>query len=235
MRIIPAIDIRKGAGVQLVEGNPEQESLTIPDPVAQFREFVSQGAERIHVVDLDGALDEDNNNRDVIRSMMEFAGLAHVQVGGGVRDVHDIDELIKARVDKVVLGTRAIQDPNWLCWMAAHYGKNRIMAAVDARDGEVMVDGWQTPSGIAVQEAALSVQSCGVSGIIYTDIGRDGHEEGPDVEGCRELAEILDVELLASGGIGSEEHIRELAGTGVDGAIVGTAIHTGSLALKDLF
>lgn len=233
MQVIPAVDIRGGAGVQLVEGNPERAKFDI-DPQAQLDEFVSMGARRVHLVDLDGAFKEEGDNRELIKGMIQRAGITNVQVGGGIRLPRDIDDLLRSGASKVIIGTRAVQDPAWLCWMASHYGRGRIMAGLDAKDGEVMVNGWQTATGISVERAARSMQSSGVGGIIYTDIGRDGHEAGPNLEGCSLLAELLDIELIASGGIATKEHLEQLSKAGVDGAIVGTAAYSGSLALKDL-
>lgn len=234
MQIIPAIDVRGGACVQLMEGDPSQERLRTPDPVAKVEEFLDHGANRIHIVDLDGSLGEEGNNRSLIKSMLEKIGYASAQVGGGIREFGDIEDLLKAGAQKVVVGTRAIEDHDWLTWAAWHY-RGKLAVALDARDDEVVINGWKTGTGIPVDEAALSIQGCGVTSLIYTDVGRDGHEEGPNLERCQELAELLDIELLASGGIATREHLAQLSDAGVDGAIIGTAVHTGSLALKDLF
>jgi phosphoribosylformimino-5-aminoimidazole carboxamide ribotide isomerase len=233
MQIIPAIDIREGACVQLIGGDVSRERLRVENPEAQLEQFIDYGAERVHVVDLDRALGR-GENTELIKSMLKAADGIRIQVGGGIRDLEDINSFLEAGADKIVLGTRAIMEPDWLL-KATYHHTGEIIVAIDAKDEDVVVSGWQANAGTTIYESGLSAQENGASGVLYTDVSREGLTEGPNITRTVELAELLGVEVLASGGITTREDISELEQAGADGAVIGTAAYTGSLALNDLF
>jgi phosphoribosylformimino-5-aminoimidazole carboxamide ribotide isomerase len=234
MTVYPAIDLRGGRCVRLLRGAFERETVYGDDPVAVARGFVAAGARWLHVVDLDGA----RAGRPVQAALVAAICAAvdvPVQVGGGLRDAAAVDAVLAAGASRVVLGTVAVEDPELartLC--GAHPG--RVALGLDARDGRLRVAGWTegselTPALLAARAAAL-----GAAAVIYTDVGRDGTEEGPDLDGTRVVARAAGVPVIASGGVGSVDHVRavtRLAADGVAGIIVGRALYTGAVRLED--
>ncbi|HEX5796896.1 MAG TPA: 1-(5-phosphoribosyl)-5-[(5-phosphoribosylamino)methylideneamino] imidazole-4-carboxamide isomerase [Candidatus Saccharimonadales bacterium] len=233
MQVIPAIDLRGGSCVQLVGGDVSKETLRIDDPLAQAARFIEQGARRLHIVDLDRAL-EAGSNIALIKDILAANPGVSFQVGGGLRQMSDIDELLNAGAEKVVTSTRALLQPGWLKEAASNFGKN-VIVAIDAKDDEVVSHGWQQSTGLNLYEAAIMAEEDGAGGIIYTDVNREGRLQGPNVVKCFDLAGIVEIEMIASGGIRSNEDIYDLAEAEVDGVILGTAAYTGQLSLGELF
>jgi phosphoribosylformimino-5-aminoimidazole carboxamide ribotide isomerase len=227
---IPAVDIRGGRCVRLVKGDFLQETRYADDPVEIARRWEHEGAQRIHVVDLDGARDGVRANAEVIGRLIGAVEVP-VQVGGGIRSLEAARAVLDQGADRVVIGTAAVNTPETVSdWLAA-LGAERIIVAVDARDGLVASHGWQQTSQLDVLDFCRELAARGVQRVLYTDVERDGMLGGPNIETTRQLARLLNV--LASGGVASVEHLATLAQAGAEGAIIGTALYDGRLALRD--
>jgi phosphoribosylformimino-5-aminoimidazole carboxamide ribotide isomerase len=227
---IPAVDIRGGRCVRLIEGDFARETRYADDPVEMARHWEAEGAERLHVVDLDGARDGVRANADVIRRLVAALSIP-VQVGGGVRSVEIARSLLDDGVDRVIAGTVIVEAPERASEWVASLGGERLIVAVDARNRRVASRGWQTNTDRDVVEFSRLLKTSGVQRVLYTDVGRDGHLEGPDVEGTRAIADVLTV--IGSGGVAAPEHLRALREAGAEGAIIGTALYEGKLQLKE--
>lgn len=234
MRLFPAIDLRGGRAVRLYQGDYGRETVYNDDPVAQALAFASEGAEWIHVVDLDAARTGDPKNRSVIADIAAAVDVP-VQTGGGVRSQRDADELFAAGVARIVLGTAALEQPELVRELA-----QRVPVAVglDARGREVAVRGWEQGSGQDLLDVARGFADAGVEALVVTEIGRDGTLGGPDVDGLGEVLEATELPVIASGGVGSLDDLRALAalrtsGRRLMGAIVGRALYEGSFSLHD--
>jgi len=229
--IIPAIDIKDGRAVRLVQGDAARQKVYADDPVEVARRFVEQGAERLHVVDLDGAFAGKSVNADLVR---RIAGLGvPVQTGGGVRDVATLLKLIETGARWVILGTAAIADRHVLEEALNRFG-DQVIVGIDARDGHVRTEGWLRTELVSPHELAREMRDLGCRRVIYTNIASDGTLSGPDVEGLKELSRLGGLQLTASGGIGTLEHLkmlRALESSGVDSCIVGKAFYEGALDL----
>jgi phosphoribosylformimino-5-aminoimidazole carboxamide ribotide isomerase len=235
MILYPAIDLRGGRCVRLWQGDYGRETVYGDDPVAVARGFAAAGARWLHVVDLDGARAGRPMQTDLVHAICAAAGIP-VQVGGGLRDAEAVDAVLAAGAARAVLGTVAVQDPDRAAAICrAHPG--RIALGLDARDGRLRVSGWLEGASIGAVEFAARAGEIGAAAVIYTDIGRDGTETGPDVEGTRAVARAAGVPVIASGGVGTLAHLRAIAALGVDGVIdgvvVGRALYTGAVALAD--
>jgi len=236
MEIIPAIDIRGGRCVRLDQGDYDRETVFGDDPKAMARRWRAAGATRLHVVDLDGARDGAPRNEDVIRGVIAATG-AKVEVGGGIRDIEIIDRYLKAGADRVVLGTAAVKDQTTLVNAVALF-RERIMVGVDARDGMVATEGWRETSEVRALDLIAELSGFGVRRIFYTDIGSDGMLRGPNFPALQEAVEHAaglpsPMAVIASGGISTIEHLQRLRLIGVEGAIVGKALYTGALDLRE--
>lgn len=228
MEIIPAIDIRGGACVQLVGGDPANEKVRIDDPVEQARKFIAMGAKWIHLVDLDRALGH-GNNLQVIKKILELPD-CRFQVGGGIRFTEDIDDLLACNAARVVVGTRAVTDDKWFAHVCERYG-NRVFAAVDARGDDILIKGWTESSGKKLLPWAQQADKLGVGGFLYTDVALEGRMSGVNAKAVETLAKKVDVPILASGGVRNMEDLQELWEAHAWGVVIGMAAYTGSLDL----
>jgi phosphoribosylformimino-5-aminoimidazole carboxamide ribotide isomerase len=232
--VFPAIDLRGGRCVRLYQGAYDRETVYDDDPVAVARGFEASGARWLHVVDLDGARAGRPVQTKLVGAICAAVSIP-VQVGGGLRDAAAVEAMLAGGAARAVLGTVAVQDPELveaLC--RAHPG--RIAVGLDARDGRVRVAGWTEGSDVSPESLAARVGGLGAAAVIYTDIGRDGTEEGPDLDGTRAVARAARVPVIASGGIGTTGHVRAvaaLAAAGVAGVIIGRALYTGAVRLTD--
>jgi phosphoribosylformimino-5-aminoimidazole carboxamide ribotide isomerase len=228
---IPAVDIRGGRCVRLVEGDFARETRYGDDPVAMAQRWEHEGAQRIHVVDLDGARDGVRGNAEVIRRLIGAVSVP-VQVGGGVRSVETAQALLADGVDRVIAGTVLVESPERAADWVEQIGSERLVVAVDGRGRQVASRGWQTHTDTDVVDLAMRLKGLGVLRVLYTDVARDGHLEGPNVEVTHELATVVGV--IGSGGVATQEHLNALREAGAEGAIIGTALYQGKLSLKEV-
>lgn len=227
--VIPAIDLRNGQCVRLYQGSYEKETVYFDDPVKMAKLLRIQNSRVLHVVDLDAARGDDvNNNRKVISEIASSLDIP-IQVGGGVRTIDDIQELIDLGVYRVIIGTSAVRNPDMVSEAIERFTCSRVVVGIDARDGEVKVDGWTEGSGVDAIDLARDMEARGVRRIIYTDISRDGTLEGPNVDAYRELGEALEhAHITVSGGIGGYQdllRVTELKPYRVDSVIIGRALY----------
>lgn len=235
MIVIPAVDLREGRCVRLREGRAEAETVFSDDPVAMAQRWVADGATRLHVVDLDGAFAGAPRQTALVAKIVDAVRPVPVEAGGGLRDLAAVEAVLEAGVRWAVVGTRA-EEPAFLHELCRRFGP-RVIVAVDARDGRVAVRGWVDLTDMTPLELAQKVRSAGgVAALLYTDVGRDGTEQGPNVTATAELARGAGIPVLASGGVGSVEHITALAAVadvGIEGVVVGRALYTGAVKLPD--
>ena len=233
MEVIPAIDLRGGRCVRLHHGDFGRETVFSDDPLATALRWREQGARRLHLVDLDGAATGQPGNLAIIEDIVASLDIP-AQVGGGIRSLEAARAWLDAGVERVVLGTAAVRDPAMVQAVCREYGSGRVVAAVDARDGVVAVQGWTESGGITALELGRRMAGLGVTRLLYTDIGRDGALVGPDLANSARLARETGLAVLASGGVASLADIRGLAATGVvEGVIVGRALYTGAVSLAE--
>ena len=235
MIVIPAIDLRNGQCVRLLQGRKSDVTVYNEDPIAVAKEFAAAGAEMIHVVDLDAAFDEAGSpNRAVVKSIVEAVDVP-VEFGGGIRSLKDAQQLCDAGVARVVLGTLAAESPELLKEFVSRFS-SRICVGIDARDGRVMTRGWEAATPVMAVDLARTVVDLGVERIVYTDIARDGMLSGPNVEQTLAVVRAADVRVTASGGVSSLEDIRRLRETDeprLDSVIVGKALYEGKFKLEE--
>lgn len=231
MELIPAIDILGGKVVRLAQGRYDAVTTYGDDPAAVARQFESEGATRLHVVDLDGARSGVPANVSSIGQILGSTSL-QVQVGGGVRTDETAARWLDAGVRRVVLGTVAVKEPDVAQRMCERW-PGRVIVAVDARGGRVAVEGWLEQSERQAADLAKEVDAWGVAGILYTNIEHDGMRDGPDVAGTAALQREVNATVIASGGIGTIEHVCELARAGVQAAVCGRALYSGAFELQE--
>jgi phosphoribosylformimino-5-aminoimidazole carboxamide ribotide isomerase len=232
--IIPAVDIKDGKCVRLLQGRKDKETVFSDDPVAMARRWQQEGARRIHVIDLDGAFEKKPKNLAVIERMIQEIDVP-IQVGGGIRERKDVDRYIQVGADKVIIGTEAIRNPDLVAECCKDY-PNRVVVAIDARGGLVAIEGWVETTRTPAVELARRFEATGIAAINFTDIHRDGMQTGPNIEETRKLAEAISIPVVASGGVSSIEDIRNLLpleAVGVVGVITGKALYAGTLRLAD--
>lgn len=234
MIVIPAIDLKDGRCVRLVQGRKDQVTVYDDDPVAVARRFQGEGAERIHVVDLDGAFEGRPRNWEHLRAIVEAVDVP-VQTGGGIRSLEAIEHLLEIGVDRVILGTVALKQPELVKEACRAFGPEKVLVGIDARNGRVAVEGWVEESGVPAARLAEAMLESGVREIVFTDIARDGMLQGPNLESLEEMV-ATGVKVIASGGVSSIDDllaIARLAERGVTGAIVGKAIYAGKVDLAE--
>ena len=231
MRIYPAIDIKDGNCVRLLQGKFSDLTVYGDNPAEMAKKWESLGGEYIHVVDLDGALKGHGVNAEIIRQICESVSVP-VQTGGGIRTMEDIEAKLSCGISRVIIGTKAVSNPDFVKEAVKKYG-DKIVIGIDAKDGMVAVEGWEKTSDFTALEFAKKMVDLGVKTIVYTDIATDGTLAGPNVEAMREMAAAVDADIIASGGIGNIEHIKALKDTGVEGVIVGKALYTDNVDLSE--
>jgi phosphoribosylformimino-5-aminoimidazole carboxamide ribotide isomerase len=234
--IIPAIDLKDGRCVRLKQGDMSTATVFSDDPVAMAKHWAAQGAKRLHIVDLNGAIAGRPKNEKVIRAMIAAVGRElQIQLGGGIRDLDAIESYIDAGVTYVVIGTAAVKNPGFLS-DACYAFPGHVIAGLDAKDGKVAVEGWSKLTGHDVADLARKYEEYGIEALIYTDIGRDGMMNGINIEATFKLAQQLKTPVIASGGLNSLKDVElvceKLVPEGVIGAIAGRALYEGKLDLK---
>ena len=234
MKIYPAIDILDGKAVRLKQGR-KSEATIYGDPLEMAAKWVSKGAEWLHVVDLDGAFEGSPRNFDVLRKMAAAVPNAKIQVGGGIRSMAVVHSLLDAGIQRVVLGTAAVQDQAFVKKVLAEQ-PNNVAIGIDAFEGNVQVSGWTEDSHLAAIDLAQKLQDLGAKLLIYTDIARDGVLEGPNVEATRVMLENTELSVIASGGVSSIADVRHLAEIDhwrLDGVIIGKALYEGLIQIEE--
>jgi len=227
---IPAIDLQGGRCVRLSRGAFDQETVYGDDPVAMALQWQALGAQRLHVVDLDGAREGSPRNHEVIAGIAAALSIP-VQVGGGIREAATVETLLFLGVDRCIVGTRAAQDRAWAEMMFGAFG-DRLILDIAAKDGQVAIKGWVETMAVTASELALALKPAGAQRIIYTDVTRDGMLTGPNVEATARLAAETGMAIIASGGMSSLDDLHRLAQyPGIEGAIIGRALYTGAIDL----
>ena len=231
MNIIPAIDLIDGKAVRLQKGDYNKVTVysEYPEKVAKY--FYDCGARYLHVVDLDGAKSGKADNFDVIKNIVNASGLS-VEVGGGIRNMDMVDTYVRAGVDRIILGTAAITDPEFLRAAVEKYG-DKITVGVDIKDGMVAIKGWTEVSAVSCEDFCRQLEALGVSSVICTDISKDGMMSGTNLELYRNLNSDFSINFIASGGVSTLEDIKALKTMNLFGAIVGKAVYTGAIDLKE--
>ena len=234
MYLLPAIDILSGKAVRLAKGDYAQVTVYNEDPVAQAREFESQGATWVHVVDLDGARTGVPENIAIVERIVRETSL-NVEIGGGIRSLETLKRLADVGAARMVLGTALVNDPDLARAAVAAVGGDRLTAGIDAKGGEVAVSGWIEGSGVAATDLARAMSQAGFKHIVYTDIARDGMQTGLDVQAYVQMAEAFAHPVIASGGVASVADIQRLApvAASIEGVITGRAVYEGTLTVAD--
>lgn len=234
MLIIPAVDIKNGKCVRLVQGRMEDETVFSNDPAGMAQKWARAGAELIHVIDLDGAFEKSPKNIDAIKNILRTVDTP-VQLGGGIRNERTIRMFLDMGVNRVIIGTEAIKNPRFVEKMTRIF-PGRIVVGIDARNGFVAIEGWTETTQIKAIDLAKRFENCGVATINFTDIYRDGMQTGPNKEETRRLAEAINIPVVASGGVSTITDIQNLLSLescGVTGVITGKALYSGTLDFKE--
>ena len=234
MIVIPAIDLKDGRCVRLEQGLMERDTVFCDSPAEQALQWQGQGAELLHIVDLNGAFAGEPKNRSSIEAIVKTINIP-TQLGGGIRDMKTVEAYLSLGVGRVILGTAALRNPD-LVKDACKSFPGRIVVGIDAKNGMVAVQGWAEVTDIRAVEMAREFEGYGVSAIIYTDISRDGMLSGPNIEATRELAEAISIPVIASGGVSRMadiENLMAIEASGVIGVITGRAIYTGAISLAE--
>ena len=237
MLLIPAIDLKNGHCVRLLQGEADAETVYSDDPAAMARSFEDAGAKRLHLVDLDGAFRGQGTNLDSIHSILKTISIP-VQLGGGLRTADDVEQMLKLGVSSVIIGTMAVKNPVVFEDIIKHYSGEQIILGIDARNRKVAIEGWQEGTEIYDVDFALHWKKVGIQRVVFTDIARDGMLSGPNMEALRNFARGTGLKIVASGGVSSMEDLellKTLEADGVDQVISGKAIYEGKLYLKEIF
>ncbi len=233
MEVIPAIDLRGGKCVRLYQGDYAQETVYSDDPLETALRWVDMGATRLHIVDLDGARDGSPANLPAIERISSAAGVP-VHLGGGIRDLNTARAAIDSGVSRIMLGTAAVEDADLISTLLGEIGNERVIVSVDAKDGRVALHGWLQGSDALATDLVADMAAKGVKRFLYTDISRDGTLTEPNFEAIGELAgQEAGIRLIAAGGIATVAHLQRLADLGAEAAIVGRAIYTGDINLRE--
>jgi len=232
MHLFPAIDLRGGKVVRLLRGDYDQQTTYGDDPVEQAKVFADAGATWLHVVDLDGARSGKPEHLDAIERICDATKLK-VEIGGGVRDDDTIQQYLDAGVQRVILGTAALQNMAWFERATHGVFVDRLVLGLDARKGKLAIAGWEQQLELSAVEVAKRVSDWPLAAIVYTDIATDGTLAGPNVEATRQIAEATNVPVVASGGVGTLDHLRDLRPLPIQGSIVGRALYDGAFTIDE--
>lgn len=236
MLLFPAIDLKEGKAVRLLQGRMEDSTVYADNPVEVAKDFESQGAEYLHVVDLNGAFTGEPVNDETIRKIVGSVSLK-VQVGGGIRSMERITELLELGVERVILGTIAVKNPGLVAEAARKYGK-RVIVGIDAKDGLVAVQGWAETTEMLAIDLGKAMKTVGIESVVFTDISRDGMLQGPNIKSTVQMAQETGLSVIASGGISTLADLKNLQleslkGVSIEGAITGKALYSGAFTLKE--
>ncbi|MBA1335206.1 MAG: Phosphoribosylformimino-5-aminoimidazole carboxamide ribotide isomerase [Firmicutes bacterium] len=231
MIVYPAIDIKNGECVRLIQGDMERATTYYKNPAAAALRWQNLGAEHLHVVDLDGAVSGKPHNTAAIKEILDAVSIP-IQLGGGIRDLETVEMALNMGVERVIIGTAALKDEAFIRSAVCRYG-SRIVIGIDARDGCVAVEGWKRTSRVRPMELAKRMEAYGAERVVYTDISRDGMLEGPSFGMIEEMVKQTSMSIIASGGISSVDDLLRLREIGAGGAVVGKALYAGSIDLKE--
>ncbi|WP_455716648.1 1-(5-phosphoribosyl)-5-[(5-phosphoribosylamino)methylideneamino]imidazole-4-carboxamide isomerase [Anaerosporobacter sp.] len=232
MQLYPAIDIRNGQCVRLRQGLFHDQLIYSNSPVKVAKQWENQGATFIHLVDLDGALHGHGVNEDVIKEITSAVSIP-VQVGGGIRTIKDIENKIHLGVNRVIIGTKAVENPAFIKEAINMFGADRIVIGIDAKNGMVAIEGWEKVSNYNAVTLALNMKDLGVKTIVYTDIAKDGMLQGPNVECTKEMVDVTGLDIIASGGVSSLKDLESVNQVHVHGAIIGKALYENRIDLDE--
>jgi len=231
--VFPAIDLRGGRCVRLRQGRAEEERVFFDDPVVAARQWIEEGATWLHVVNLDGAFQQDSPNLRVLGRIIGAVEVP-VQFGGGLRTLADVEQVLAMGVSRAILGTVAVKAPALMAEAVARFGAECITVSVDARNGQVLTHGWRQASAINALELGLRARWLGLERLIYTDVSRDGMLTGANVQATGDLARRTGLKVIAAGGVASLDDIRRLRGEpGIEGVVIGQALYSGALSLSE--
>ncbi len=233
MVIYPAVDLKEGKVVRLNQGDFQRETVYSVNPLDQAEKFTKEGAEWLHIVDLDGARDGKNRNGEIVKTIQENTSLK-IQLGGGIRSLARMEYWLSSGIERLVIGTLALKEPEVVAEAVQKFGTERIVVAVDARDGILAAEGWVYDSERMVPDFVREMKGIGVRNLLYTDINRDGMLAGPDLDMLKFLLTFAEMEIIASGGVGSFGDIVELNQVGIHGVIIGQALYTGILNFSEI-
>ncbi len=231
MLIIPAIDLKDGKCVRLSMGKKEHETVFSDNPVQVAEDWKSQGAEYIHVVDLDGAFEGEPRNMHIIKQIKENVDVC-IQVGGGIRHKQVVEELIGMGIDRLIIGTRALDSPEWLFELCSEF-PGKIAVGIDAENGRVAVKGWTSVSDSTAIDFAREIEKANPAAVIFTDISKDGMLQGPSFSSILDFTKSVNMPVIASGGVSSIEDVKKLSLFPLEGMIIGKALYTGNISLSE--
>jgi len=229
--VIPAVDIKDGKCIQLVQGKPGTEQVVLENPARIAREWQDKGASRIHVIDLGGALGE-SKNLEVVEEILKKITVP-IQMGGGIRTKEDAINLLELGIDQVILGTVALENPQVVKELAENYGTHRILVALDSKDSQVLVKGWTEKTGKTAPEMGKVFEKLGAGGILFTNVDYEGLLDGFSLEPLEELLEAVTIPVIYSGGVSTLEDVAKLSQTPVDGVVIGSALYKGKITLEE--
>lgn len=232
MRLYPAIDIKEGRCVRLRQGQFDQVRVYGDFPADMARQWEKKGASYLHLVDLDGARKGRSVNARCIREIVEAVRIP-VQLGGGIRSLSDVEEVLNLGVSRAIIGTKAVEDPDFVREAVSRFGAERIVVGIDAKNGMVAVQGWEEISGMTAMELLMRMRDKGVLTVIYTDISRDGMLDGPNIKATKALGDVSGLEIIASGGVSCMEDLRRIREAGIHGAIIGKALYEKKIDLAE--
>ena len=234
MEVIPAIDILDGKCVRLFQGDYDKETVFSDYPIDIAKRWESYGAQRLHLIDLDGAKNGKPINQSTIVEISQSVDIP-IQDGGGIRDFRTVEKYIQDGIDRVIVGTAAVRDPDLISKTIEIFGEESVMVSIDAKDGVVAVDGWIKSSKISVFDLMDDIVDTGLKRFMYTDISRDGTLSEPNYGSIRDILEYSPMKMMTAGGVSSIDDLNKLKIIGVEGAIVGRAIYTGDIVLSEVF
>ena len=232
MYIIPAVDIKNGKCVQLVQGKPGTEQIIIENPDVVAKEWESKGAEILHVINLDGAFGNSSNNLKIVEKIIKTVSIP-VQLGGGIRTLKDASNLLNIGVEKVILGTMAVENPKNIEQLSNEYGSERIIVALDSKDGKVVVKGWTEKTEKTAPELGISLEKRGAGGILFTNVDVEGMMNGFNIDPLHDLLNAVNISVIYSGGVTSLDDVKKLSETDTYGVVIGSALYKGKIKFED--
>ncbi len=232
MLIIPAVDIKNGKCVQLVQGIPGTEQIVIENPEIVAEEWENKGAEILHVINLDGAFGRSSKNLEVVKKILNTVSIP-VQLGGGIRTLKDAANLLDIGIEKVILGTMAVENPEKVEELSNEYGSNRTIVALDSKDEKVVVKGWTEKTEKSAPELGVALQKRGAGGILFTNVDVEGLMKGFNINPLLKLLKAVDIPVIYSGGVTSLSDIEELSLTKTYGVVIGSALYKGKINFED--